>query len=160
MRALSFTAHCQALRCPLCPLILAFDPMTPFFRLASVAFPFFIASMAQAYPPESFWRALHLVETSGRTGPILGDNGRALGPLQIHRGYHADSKIAGDYSRCADLAYSRRVVAAYLKIYAPTAWANGDVHTLARVHNGGPNGARKSATLNYAGKVRRLSLRQ
>ena len=134
--------------------------MTPFFRLASVALPFFIASMAQADPPESFWRALHLVETSGRTGPILGDNGRALGPLQIHRNYHKDSKISGDYSRCSDLAYSRRVVAAYLKHYAPTAWRNGDVHTLARVHNGGPKGARKPATLTYAAKVRRLSLRQ
>jgi len=133
--------------------------MTQFFRLASVAFPFFIASIAQANPPESFWRALHLVETSGRTGPILGDNGQALGPFQIHKEYHADSRIAGDYSRCADLAYSRRVVSAYLKHYAPTAWRNGDVATLARIHNGGPNGASKRATLNYAASVRRLSLR-
>ena len=134
--------------------------MTLFFRLASAAFPFFIASMAQGAPKESFWRALHLVETSGRIGPILGDNGRALGPLQIHRGYHKDSGIAGDYSRCADLAYSRRVVSAYLKRYAPEAWRNGDdVHTLARIHNGGPKGASKASTLNYAAKVRRLSLR-
>jgi hypothetical protein len=133
--------------------------MTPFFRLASVAFPFFIASMAQADPKESFFRALHLVETSGKTGPILGDGGRALGPLQIHRNYHKDSKIAGDYSRCADLTYSKRVVAAYLKHYAPIAWRNGDVHTLARVHNGGPTGASKRATLTYAAKVCRLSLR-
>jgi hypothetical protein len=120
---------------------------------------FAFALTAQADPPESFFRALHLVETSGRTGPILGDNGRALGPLQIHRNYHKDSKIAGDYSRCADLAYSKRVVSAYLKHYAPTAWRNGDVHTLARVHNGGPMGANKSATLIYAAKVRRLSHR-
>jgi hypothetical protein len=133
--------------------------MTPFFRLASFSFLFSLPLMAQADPPESFWRALHLVETSGRTGPILGDGGRALGPLQIHRNYHKDSKIAGDYSLCSDLAYSRRVVSAYLKHYAPTAWRNGDVHTLARVHNGGPNGARKRATLIYAAKVRRLSHR-
>ena len=112
--------------------------------------------MAQADPPESFWRALHLIETSGRTGAILGDNGRALGPFQIHKGYHKDSGIAGDYSRCSDLAYSRSVVSAYLKHYAPEAWRNGDVHTLARVHNGGPNGARKRATLIYSAKVRRL----
>ena len=113
--------------------------------------------MAQADPHESFFRALHLVETSGRTGPILGDGGRSLGQLQIHRGYHKDSGIAGDYSRCADLAYSRRVVSAYLKRYAPEAWRNvDDVHTLARIHNGGPNGARKPATLIYSAKVRRL----
>jgi glutathione peroxidase len=42
-----------------------------------------------------------------------------------------------------------------IKRYAPQAWAQGDVETLARVHNGGPAGARKQATLPYADKVRR-----
>lgn len=115
-----------------------------------------LASAAHAAPPESFWRALHLVETGGRRGAILGDNGKALGPLQIHRGYHADARIGGDYSRCADLDYSRRVVSAYLQRYAPKAWAAGDVVTLARIHNGGPAGARKAATVNYGAKVQRL----
>ena len=112
---------------------------------------------AHAAPPASFFRALHIVETSGRTGAILGDNGRALGPLQIHRGYHADARIGGDYSRCADLDYSKRVVSAYLQRYAPKAWAAGDVTTLARIHNGGPRGDKKSATLGYAAKVARLT---
>ena len=112
-----------------------------------------LASAANAAPPEAFWRALHQVETSGRTGAILGDGGKALGPLQIHRVYHADSRVPGDYSRCADLAYSRRVAEAYLRRYAPRAWAAGDVETLARIHNGGPAGARKAATLPYAAKV-------
>jgi len=115
-----------------------------------------LASAAHAAPPESFWRALHVVETGGRRGAILGDNGKALGPLQIHRGYHADARIGGDYSRCADLDYSRRVVSAYLQRYAPKAWAAGDVVTLARIHNGGPAGARKAATVNYGAKVQRL----
>ena len=114
-----------------------------------------LASAAHAAPPESFWRALHQVETSGRTGAILGDNGRSLGPLQISRAYHADSRVAGDYSQVTDLAYARRVATAYLKRYAPAAWAQGDVDTLARVHNGGPSGHRKAATLPYADKVRR-----
>lgn len=113
-----------------------------------------LTSALHAAPPEAFWAALHQVETSGRTGAIVGDGGKALGPLQIHRGYHADSRVAGDYSRCADLAYSRRVAEAYLSRYAPRAWDAGDVETLARVHNGGPAGARKSATLPYAAKVR------
>ena len=117
----------------------------------------FIAMTAAAHaaPPDSFFRALHLVETGGRTGAIIGDNGAAFGPLQIHRGYHADARIAGDYSRCADLDYSKRVVSAYLQRYAPQAWATGDVITLSRIHNGGPRGASKAATLNYAEKVRR-----
>lgn len=114
-----------------------------------------LAAAAHAAPPESFWRALHLVETGGRRGAILGDGGKALGPLQIHRAYHADARIGGDYSRCADLDYSKRVVSAYLQRYAPKAWAAGDVETLARIHNGGPRGDKKQATINYAAKVRR-----
>ena len=114
-----------------------------------------LASASHAAPPESFWRALHQVETSGRTGAILGDNGRSLGPLQISRAYWQDSRVGGSYEQVTDLAYARRVATAYLKRYAPAAWEAGDVETLARVHNGGPAGARKPATLPYAEKVRR-----
>ena len=114
-----------------------------------------LASASQAAPPESFWRALHQVETSGRHGAILGDNGLSLGPLQISRAYHADSRVAGSYEHVTDLGYARRVATAYLKRYAPQAWAQGDIETLARVHNGGPSGHRKPATLPYAEKVRR-----
>jgi hypothetical protein len=120
-----------------------------------------ICATCHAAPPDSFWRALHIVETSGRTGKILGDyvNGKpqALGPLQIHRSYHQDSRVAGDYSRVADLAYSKRVATAYLKRYAPEAWAAGDVETLARVHNGGPRGHLKPATKSYGVRVKALS---
>lgn len=115
-----------------------------------------LALTAQAAPPDSFFRALHLVETGGKRGAIIGDNGQALGPLQIHRAYHIDAGVGGDYSRCADLDYSRRVVTAYLQRYAPAAWKSGDVTTLARIHNGGPRGASKPATIRYASKVSRL----
>jgi hypothetical protein len=110
-----------------------------------------------AAPSAGFWRALHLVETGGRTSPIIGDAGKALGPLQIHKSYHKDSRVAGDYSRCADLEYSKKVATAYLQRYAPQAWAAGDVETLARVHNGGPKGAIKPATKGYAIKVKAFS---
>jgi hypothetical protein len=118
---------------------------------------FVLAATAQAAPPASFLRALHIVETSGRTGAILGDNGKALGPLQIHRAYHADSRVAGDYSRVADLDYSKRVATAYLERYAPAAWKAGDVETLARVHNGGPRGHLKPATKGYGARVKALT---
>jgi len=111
---------------------------------------------AHAAPPDSFFRALHIVETSGKLGPTIGDNGKALGPLQIHRAYHADSRVAGDYSWCADLDYSKRVVTAYLKRYAPQAWAAGDVEVLARTHNGGVRGATKPATKGYGVRVKAL----
>jgi len=114
-----------------------------------------LASASHAAPPESFWRALHQVETSGRRGAILGDNGKSLGPLQISRAYHADSRVAGSYDQVSDLAYARRVATAYFKRYAPAAWESGDVETLARIHNGGARGHKKQATLPYADKVRR-----
>jgi len=114
-----------------------------------------LAAAAHAAPPDSFFRALHVVETGGRRGAILGDNGKALGPLQIHRAYWQDSRIGGRYEDCADLNYSKRVVAAYLQRYAPAAWQAGDVTTLARIHNGGPRGDKKQATVNYAAKVMR-----
>ena len=78
-------------------------------------------------------------------------------PLSLALTSAADARIGGDYSRCADLDYSRRVVSAYLQRYAPQAWASGDVETLARIHNGGPRGDRKPATVNYGKKVLRLS---
>ena len=116
-----------------------------------------LCATCHAAPGPGFWRAIHIVETSGRTGPILGDQGRALGPLQIHRGYHQDSRVAGDYSRVSDLNYSVRVATAYLKRYAPEAWAAGDVETLARVHNGGPRGHLKTATKSYGARVKAFS---
>jgi hypothetical protein len=117
-----------------------------------------LCAVAHAAPPDSFWRAIHLVETSGRrTGPILGDGGKALGPLQIHRSYHADSRVAGDYSRVSELDYSKRVATAYLKRYAPAAFKAGDVETLARVHNGGPRGHLKQATKGYGARVKALT---
>jgi hypothetical protein len=116
-----------------------------------------LAVSAHAAPPDSFWRALHLVETSGRHGPIVGDGGAALGPLQIHRSFHSDSRVPGAYERVADLEYSKRVATAYFKRWAPEAYAKGHVEILARVFNGGPRGASKPATLGYGRKVAALT---
>jgi len=116
-----------------------------------------LTSALHAEPPAAFWRALHQVETSGRVGAIVGDNGRSLGPLQISRAYFADSRVGGTYEQVTDLGFARKVVTAYLKRYAPQAWAAGDVETLARIHNGGVRGDRKQATINYGKKVLRLS---
>jgi predicted chitinase len=61
--------------------------------------------------------------------------------------------VPGPYERVADLAYARRVATAYYKRYAPQAWERGDVIALARIHNGGPRGHQKAATLAYSRKV-------
>lgn len=118
---------------------------------------FALVVTTNAAPPDSFWRALHVVETGGKRGAILGDGGRALGPLQIHRRYWHDARVSGRYEDCADLAYSIKVASSYLKKYAPRAWAAGDITTLARIHNGGPQGDKKPATVRYADKIKRAA---
>ena len=92
-----------------------------------------------AAPPESFWRALHAVESGGKLGAIRGDRGAALGPLQIHKAYWLDSGLKGSYSQCSELGYARAVVSAYMQRHAPRAWAAGDCRALAMTHNGGPS---------------------
>lgn len=106
---------------------------------------------------ETLIDALHQVETGGRLGPIKGDGGQALGPLQIHRAYHADSGVPGSYERCADLDYSVRVVRAYMQRYATERRLGRRVtaQDIARIHNGGPNGWKRKSTLGYWAKVRK-----
>jgi hypothetical protein len=105
--------------------------------------------------PDKFLKALHQVETGGAIGPIKGDNGRALGPFQIHRSYFRDSGVAGSYDQCAGYAFSVKVVTGYLNRYARDAVASRNWEKLARIHNGGPNGYNKSETLAYWNKVRK-----
>lgn len=102
-----------------------------------------------------FLEALHRVETSGGTGPIKGDNGRSLGPLQISKAYWVDSKAPGKYADCAGLAYSQKVVIAYFEKYCPAALKQGDWEKLARIHNGGPQGHRRNSTLPHWRKVKK-----
>jgi hypothetical protein len=116
-----------------------------------------LSGSAYAAPPEIFWKALHQVESGGRHGRILGDyvNGQpqALGPLQITRAFFSDASVPGAYHQVQDLAYARRVATAYYMRYAPEAWERGDVFTLARIHQGGPRGHQRAATLAYSRKV-------
>jgi len=121
----------------------------------AAAFVLLFSLPAAAEIPAKFFRAIHTVETSGRTGPILGDGGRALGPYQIHRAYWQDANVPGTYAQVANEPYARRVVTAYLTRYAREAVATGDFETLARVHNGGPRGHQRSSTLPYWHRVRR-----
>lgn len=102
--------------------------------------------------------AIHVVETGGRTGPIKGDGGKALGPLQIHRVCWLDANMPdGTYEDCADLAYSKRVFARYMARYATERRLGRPVtdEDRARIWNGGPNGWRKEATKVYWSKVRK-----
>jgi hypothetical protein len=92
---------------------------------------------------DDFVRAIHLHESDGRLGQILGDGGRSYGPLQIsYRAWRDavqyDRSIGGKYTDCRNLEYSKRVMKAYLQRYDSKALAAGDWEACARLWNSGP----------------------
>ena len=111
--------------------------------------------LAQAKDFKSFVQVLNKVEAKGqKTGVKPGDGGRAIGPLQIHYKYwfdalEADPRIGGKYSDCNKWGYSVKIVKAYLSRYVPDSLHTLDYKKMARVHNGGPSGHRKVATIPY-----------
>ena len=98
--------------------------------------------------------ALIAVESSGNEQAI-GDNGRALGPLQIHRGVVLDvNRITGSSYRHQDMtnrAQARAVCEAYLRHYG----RGKTTEQQARIWNGGPTGDRKPVTLAYWRRVQK-----
>lgn len=86
----------------------------------------------------------------------VGDEGRAIGPYQIHRAYFQDAGVPGRYEDCRAREFARGVVLAYWQRWCPAALERCDAEVLARVHNGGPDGARKAHTLAYWRKVESL----
>jgi hypothetical protein len=98
--------------------------------------------------------ALIIVESSGNDQAI-GDNGRALGPLQIHRGVVQDvNRITGSNYRWESMtnrAQARAVCEAYLQHYG----RGKTTEQQARIWNGGPTGDRKPVTLAYWRRVQK-----
>jgi hypothetical protein len=109
-------------------------------------------------PGRALFDSIRQVESGGARDPgsLLGDSGASLGPYQIQRAAWADAleydpSIGGTYQDCRNQAYAERVMVAYWSRYAP----NWKPETLARIHNGGPAGHRRKATLGYWLKVQR-----
>jgi len=107
---------------------------------------------------DQFLKAIRLVETGGIKDNGIGakgDNGKSFGPYQIQKAYWTDSRLTGTWEQClTDKAYSEKVMIAYWKRYCPKAFEAGDWETLARIHNGGPKGHKKNATVKYWEKVK------
>ena len=123
-----------------------------------------ILALPQTLTPQQtqLVQALIQVESSGRDDAV-GDNGKAIGCLQIWKPYWFDaterSNIGGKYSDCFKRDYALRIFDAYMKRYAREAWTNPkkfDAEKVARIHNGGPKGYKKSATIKYWNKVKIL----
>jgi hypothetical protein len=99
--------------------------------------------------------ALIIVESSGNDLAI-GDGGKAIGPLQIHRAVVTDvNRFTGAHYRHQDMtnrAQARAVCEAYLKHYG----RGKTTEEQARIWNAGPQGhKKKTATDGYWRKVQK-----
>jgi hypothetical protein len=110
----------------------------------------------QSDPFIRFLITLNKVEASGETNPPPGDNGTAIGPFQIHHAYWQDAVQTQPelleppgYQACTNWDYAGQIVKAYMLRYVPLAVASNNLETLARTHNGGPEGAQKDSTLIF-----------
>ena len=96
--------------------------------------------------------ALIIVESSNNDLAV-GDQGRAIGCLQIHRGVVLDvNRITGSnyrHSEMTNRVAARAVCQAYLEHYG----RGKSLEEQARIWNGGPQGHKKTVTLAYWRKI-------
>lgn len=106
--------------------------------------------------------AMRMVESSNRALAV-GDQGAAVGIYQIHSGYVRDvNRIYGTrftYADRWDPIKAHCIVRLYLdyygRVYTKTTGKPATCEVLARIHNGGPSGWKKHATVKYWLRVKR-----
>ena len=110
---------------------------------------------ASASPSERLIDALAHVESKGEVHAI-GDNGKAVGILQIHKEVVDDvNRVYGTsytYDDRKSIEKSREICRKYLLLHGGR---NATDEKYARIWNGGPGGHRKRSTRKYWVKVRR-----
>jgi hypothetical protein len=124
--------------------------------------------MKYAITFDQFLDCIQKVETGGkpRKGEfVVGDGGKAIGPLQIHeccwddaiifaeKNGDKDNYIGINYEDCNYWQVSTIIAMLYFRRHAKAAMLSGDWERLARIWNGGPTGWKKKATLPYWEKV-------
>ena len=90
---------------------------------------------------------------AGDNPQAIGEDGE-IGAYQITPAYWVDAiehapQLGGYYTNVRDTWYAEWVMIAYWERYAP----NTRLETLARIHNGGPDGHLKESTRGYWKKV-------
>lgn len=109
---------------------------------------------AFAEPSDKLINALVRVESGGRAA-VVGDNGKAVGILQIHKCVIDDVnriyKTTYTYADRTNPIKSREICKKYLTHYAGK---NATDEKYARVWNGGPKGHTKKATEKYWARVK------
>ena len=106
-------------------------------------------------------QAIRIVE-SNNIPSAVGDGGNAIGVYQIWESYWKDatefSNLGGKYRDCFVPEYADRIVRCYMKRYATPRRLGREatMQDIARIHNGGPNGYKKQATIKYWEKVEKI----
>tara|TARA_R110002020_G_scaffold21429_2_gene72784 strand:+ start:5671 stop:6069 length:399 start_codon:yes stop_codon:yes gene_type:complete len=103
------------------------------------------------------------IESSGDPNAI-GDNGEAVGSLQIHRIYVREvNRILGEnrftYADRNDTQKSVEMAKIHIGYWSPKNMEGTFLEKLVilgRIHNGGPNGEKKDKTLGYGEKIKKL----
>ena len=112
----------------------------------------------------AFLAAIILVESGGDPNAV-GDGGKSLGLMQISRAYYTDAVVQlrheglgltmpGYEVAVKNHFWCETLFRAYMRRYCPRAYFTNDYETMARVHNGGPRGAKRQATVAYWQKVK------
>ena len=124
---------------------------------------FLCISAKSAEPDARLLNALVWVESS-RNANAVGDNGKAIGLLQLHKIYVDDvNRILGvkkySYADRWNPQKSVEMTVVYLKHYGHRyerlTGKKASYEVLAKIHNGGPNGWEKIKTNKYWYKVQR-----
>lgn len=105
---------------------------------------------------EKLLNAIAIVESNNDSNAV-GDNGNSLGMYQIQYVYWIDAvehdpSIGGLYQDVLNPEYARKIVLSYFDRYGRT--YNYKVESLARIHNGGPNGPNKQSTIQYWNRIK------
>ena len=117
-----------------------------------IALLFAMPAICNAEVPKNLkplFHALHWRESN--FGTLLDGEEGSLGPYQIRKPYWIDAierhpEIGGEYKDCIGKEYSESIMLSYFERYAS---GSSDYETLARIHNGGPDGAEEDCTLKY-----------
>ena len=115
----------------------------------------------QTWPRRQVLDAIRWVESRDRPDAEVRVERGCVAPVDLVDLVRADREavvavgdLGGTYQDCRRRGYAERVVDAYMRRHAPEAWAAGDGQRIARVHNGGPRGHEKEATVGYWRRVR------
>lgn len=126
-----------------------------------------MATFAQVCKGADFLTAIAIVE-SNKNDNAVGDNGNAVGRYQIWKAYVDDvnrilklskSTTRFNYNDRRDPVKAAQMVRIYMshygKRYKKVTGKNPTLEVYARIHNGGPNGWKKPATIKYWKKVQK-----